>query len=62
MQTEKLAQQQKEDDQNKLDPKTMAIIQAKLKETQMIMEKQLEEREKLLYEKFQNLDGKTKKK
>jgi len=59
---EKIAQQKKEDEENTLDPKTMQVIQFKIRETQALMEKQLEEREKMLQEKLTSLDPKAKKK
>ena len=59
---ERLIEEQKkrEEDANALDSRTMMILQNKLKETEEILQKQLEERQNMLNEKIAALEPKKK--
>jgi len=58
---EEEARKRREEDENRLDPKTLHIIQAKLKETEDMLQKQLQDREKMLNDKLDALNPKKKK-
>ena len=62
LQLEEIARKQREEEENRLDPKTLAIIQAKIKETKELFDKQLEERKKTLNDRYEALTNPKKKK
>jgi hypothetical protein len=62
LQLQEIARKQKEEEDNRLDPKTLSIIQAKIKETKELFDQQLEERKKNLNDKYEALTNPKKKK